>query len=345
LASKGISRISTIENSRAVEEIGVSMDKNSRIFVAGHRGLVGSALVNKLKTEGCRNLILRTHEELDLRDQLAVKELFAIERPEHVVIAAAKVGGIIANSTFPGDFIYDNLQIQTNIIHNAYLTGVERLLFLGSTCIYPKYAPQPMKEECLLSGALESTSEPYAVAKIAGLTMCRAYNHQYGTKFLTVMPTTIYGPNDNFDLQSSHVLPALIRKFHEAKVKCSSAVDVWGTGSPLREFLFVDDLADACLYLLTLDDERFGKLLAAPDSPAMINIGTGEEISIKDLAMLVKEVVHFEGRVEFLSDKPDGTPRKLADSSRIHSLGWHHKTPFEVGLKETYRWFLSAVGG
>jgi GDP-L-fucose synthase len=315
------------------------MDKNSRIYVAGHRGLVGSAIVRRLRVEGYENLILRTSRELDLRDQAAVKEFFAREKPEHVFLAAAKVGGVVANNSYPAQFIHDNLMIQSNIIHNAYLAGVKRLLFLGSSCIYPKLAPQPLKEEYFLTGPLEPTNEAYAIAKIAGITMCRSYNRQYGTSYLAAMPTNLYGPNDNFDLETSHVLPALMRKFHEAKLAGSKAVTVWGTGTPKREFLHVDDLADACNFLMDLPEEDFTSFLTDQAAPALINIGTGEEVSIGELAQLVKEVVGFSGELAFDTTRPDGTPRKLCDVSRIHSLGWRHRIKLEDGLRETYRWF------
>lgn len=316
------------------------MEQNSRIFIPGHRGLAGSAIVRRLEAAGHKNLLLRTRAELDLRDQTAVADFFQAEKPDYVFLAAAKVGGIVANNSYPAEFIYDNLQIQNNIIHNAWQAGVKRLLFLGSTCIYPKFAPQPMKEEYLLTGPLEPTNEPYAVAKIAGITMCRSYNRQYGTKFLAAMPTNLYGPNDNFDLQTSHVLPALMRKFHEAKERSDEAVTVWGTGAPLREFLHVDDLADASFFLVNLPDNEFSSLLADPSSPALINVGTGEEISIKELALLIKRVVGFSGDLEFDATKPDGTPRKLADVSRLHRLGWHHRTSLEDGCRRTYEWLI-----
>jgi GDP-L-fucose synthase len=284
--------------------------------------------------------LLRTSGELDLRDQAAVAEFFRSERPEYVFLAAAKVGGIIANSTYPAEFIYDNLMIQANVLHQAYLTGVKRLLFLGSTCIYPKLAPQPLKEEYLLTDPLEPTNEPYAIAKIAGITMCRSYNRQYGTRFLAAMPTNLYGPNDNFDLETSHVLPALIRKFHEAKVSGVSRVTIWGTGSPYREFLHVDDLADASLFLMTLPDEVYSPLLNLCSSPALINIGTGEELTIRELALLIKEIAGFGGELLFDAGKPDGTPRKLADVSRLHTLGWKHKIGLKEGLRMTYKWYL-----
>ncbi|MDD2337890.1 MAG: GDP-L-fucose synthase [Geobacteraceae bacterium] len=317
------------------------MDKAAKIYVAGHRGLVGSAIVRKLRAEGYSNLVLRTSKELDLRNTAAVAEFFAEERPEYGFLAAAKVGGIVANNSYPADFIYDNLMIQSNVIHQAYLSGVERLLFLGSSCIYPKLAPQPLKEEYLLTGPLEPTNDAYAVAKIAGITMCRAYNRQHGTRFLAAMPTNLYGPGDNFDLEKSHVLPALIRKFHEAKETGAETVTIWGTGSPYREFLHVDDLADACLFLINLPEDRYSSLLTSLSSPALINIGSGEEVSIRELALLVKEVVGYEGELVFDTTKPDGTPRKLCDISKLHGLGWRHRTRLEDGIRSTYNWYLS----
>jgi len=334
------------------------MDKNAKIYVAGHRGLVGSAIVRRLQAEGYDNLLLRTSKELDLRNQAAVAEFFAAEKPEYLFLAAAKVGGIVANESFPAEFIYYNLMIQSNLIHNAYLAVVKRLLFLGSTCIYPKLAPQPLKEEYLLTGPLEPTNDAYAVAKIAGVTMCRAYNRQYGTRFLAVMPTNLYGPNDNFDLEKSHVLPALIRKFHEAKMKSvrskesgphpspdHNVVTVWGSGTPKREFLHVDDLADACLFLMNLPEDVYSSLLTLHSSPALINIGTGEEVTIGELANLVKEVTGFGGELVFDASKPDGTPRKLCDVSKLHALGWRHRIALEQGLRETYRWYLENKTG
>jgi GDP-L-fucose synthase len=315
------------------------MDKEARIYVAGHRGLVGMAIVSCLLEEGYGKLLLRTSQELDLRDQAAVREFFAAEKPEYVFLAAAKVGGIVANNSYPAQFIYDNLMIQTNIIHNSYLTGVKRLLFLGSSCIYPRLAPQPLKEEYLLTGPLEPTNDAYAIAKIAGITMCRSYNRQYGTRYLAAMPTNLYGPNDNFDLEKSHVLPALMRKFHEAKSGEIGTVTVWGTGAPKREFLHVADLADACLFLMNLPEEDFSALITLHSSPALINIGTGEELSIRELALLVKDVVDFRGELAFDVSKPDGTPRKLCDVSRLHALGWRHRISLADGLRSTYRWF------
>ncbi len=315
------------------------MDKNAKIFVAGHRGLVGSAIVGKLKAEGYSNLLLRTSREVDLRNQAAVADFFTKEKPEYVFLAAAKVGGIIANSSCPAEFIYDNLMIQSNVIYNAHVTGVRRLLFLGSSCIYPRLAPQPLKEEYLLTGPLEPTNDAYAVAKIAGITMCRSYNRQYGTRYLAAMPTNLYGPGDNFDLEKSHVLPALIRKFHEAKKSGAGAVTVWGSGAPLREFLHVDDLAAACLFLMNLPEDVYSSLITHHSSPALINIGSGEEVSIRDLAMLVREVVGFEGGLEFDLTKPDGTPRKLCDVSRLHVLGWRRAIGLKEGVRATYSWY------
>ncbi len=315
------------------------MQKKDKIYVAGHRGMVGSAMVRKLKAEGYENLLLRTRRELDLTDQRAVAALFDEEKPDHVFLAAAKVGGIVANSTYPAEFIYDNLMIQASIIHQAWRAGVGRLLFLGSTCIYPKMAPQPMKEEYLLTGPLEPTNRPYALAKIAGIEMCCAYNRQYGTRFLAAMPTNLYGPNDKFNLETSHVLPALIRKFHEAKGAGKETVTIWGTGAPYREFLYVDDLAEAALFLMNLPDKTFSSLLTEPSCPALINIGSGEELTIKELAELVQRVVGFTGSLVFDTDKPDGTPRKLCDVSRIHAMGWRHGTRLEDGIQTTYAWF------
>ncbi len=323
------------------------MTPHSKIYVAGHRGLVGSAIVRKLNSEGFANLVLKTRSELDLCDQAAVADFFRRERPDHVFLAAAKVGGIVANNSYPAEFIHDNLMIQDNIIHQAHLAGVQRLLFLGSSCIYPRLAPQPMKEECLLTGPLEPTNEPYAIAKIAGITLCRSYNRQYGTKFLAAMPTNLYGPNDNFDLETSHVLPALMRKFHEARTGTGNLeprVVVWGTGEPYREFLHVDDLADASLFLMNLPDDVYSSLLTAQSSPALINIGTGEEVSIRELALLVKETVGFDGDLVFDTSKPDGTPRKLIDVSRLRSLGWRHRIGLREGLRSTYEWYLKNSG-
>lgn len=306
--------------------------------MAGHKGLVGSAIVRKLQALGCQDLVLRTHRELDLIDQAAVGMFFEREQPEVVVLAAARVGGILANFTYQGEFIYDNLMIQTNLIHWSHKLGVKRLLFLGSSCIYPKLAPQPLKEEYLLTGFLEPTNDAYAVAKIAGIKMCEAYNLQYGTSYLSVMPTNLYGPGDNFDLANSHVLPALIRKFHEAREKNASEVVVWGTGSPRREFLHVDDMADACVHLLGLPDSQYTALVKSL-KPCLINIGMGRDITIKELAELVKKVVDFKGKIVFDTSKPDGTPQKLLDISRITQLGWQPQISLHEGLISTYRWY------
>ena len=303
--------------------------RQATYFIAGHLGLVGSAIVRKLETEGHANLVKRSSRELDLREQDSVRRFFAEERLDYVFLAAGKVGGILANDRYPADFIRDNLLIQTNVIDAAYKSGATKLLFLGSSCIYPKYAPQPMKEEYLLSGPLEGTNEAYALAKIAGIKMCQAYARQYSFKAISVMPTNLYGPNDNFDLETSHVLPALIRKFHEAKEGGARQVEVWGTGMPRREFLHVDDLADACLYLMAHYDE-----------PDIINVGVGEDISIKELANLVKQVIGYQGEVVFNSSMPDGTPRKLLDVSRLTQLGWRARIPLEEGIRQTYHWYL-----
>jgi GDP-L-fucose synthase len=289
------------------------MEKRSKIYIAGHRGLVGSAIKRRLEQAGYSNLIYRTSGELDLRNQQAAAEFFQAEKPDYVFLAAAKVGGIHANNTYPAEFIYDNLSIQTNVIHSAYLYQVKKLLFLGSSCIYPKLAPQPMKEEHLLTSELEPTNEPYAIAKIAGIKMCHAYNRQYGTNFISVMPTNLYGPNDNFDLETSHVLPALMRKFHEAKIEDKPTVEVWGSGKPRREFLYVDDLADACVFLM----ENY----TCKDIGAFVNIGTGEDLTIKQLAEMIKRIVGYKGELVFNTEKPDDTPRKLLDVSKLHALG------------------------
>ena len=305
------------------------MEKNSKIYLAGHRGLVGSAISRKLRAEGYNNLVLKTKDELDLMDQSAVALFFKKTKPEYVFLAAAKVGGILANNTYPAQFIYENLQIQNNIIHQSYLNGVKKLLFLGSSCIYPRECPQPIKEEYLLTGPLEPTNEPYALAKIAGLKMCQSYNRQYGTNFISVMPTNLYGPNDNFDLDDSHVLPALIRKFHEGKINSSPTVVVWGTGSPKREFLHIDDLADACVFLMNNYNDS-----------EIINIGTGVDITIKKLAELIKNIIDYKGEINWDTTKLDGTPRKLLDVSKVESLGWRHKIDLRQGLAMTCDWFL-----
>ena len=301
------------------------MDKNSRIYIAGHTGMVGSALVRKFKKEGFNNIVGKTIEELDLTNQAVVAAYFNEIKPDYVILAAAKVGGIHANNTFRAEFIYQNLMIECNIIHQSYVHGVKKLLFLGSSCIYPKLAPQPLKEEYLLTGLLEHTNEPYAIAKIAGIKMCEAYRAQYGCNFISVMPTNMYGPNDNYDLKNSHVLPALIRKFHEAKINNQPAVEVWGTGSPRREFIYVDDTADACYFLMQNYDE-----------PGFVNIGWGDDITIKDLAYLVKKIVGFNGEIQFNSSIPDGTPRKLMDNGKLNSLGFKPKVTLEDGIKRVY---------
>lgn len=304
------------------------MEKNARIYVAGHRGMVGSAIVRKLYNEGYEHLLLRTSSELDLRSQREVDDFFAAQKPEYVVLAAAKVGGIHANNVYRAEFLYDNLMIEANIIHAAYKHGVKKLLFLGSSCIYPKMAPQPLKEESLLTGFLEPTNEPYAIAKIAGIKLCEAYRDQYGCNFISAMPTNLYGPNDNYDLNNSHVLPALIRKFHTAKSEGAPEVEVWGTGSPMREFLHVDDLADGCYHLLQHYNEKM-----------FVNIGTGEDLTIKALAEMIRDIVGYGGNIRWNTDKPDGTPRKLMDVSRIHSLGWKHRIDLKEGITEVYREF------
>ena len=304
------------------------MELSSRIYVAGHRGMVGSAIVRRLEGEGYTNIITRTSKELDLRNQQAVNTFFQEEKPEYVFLAAARVGGILANNSYRAEFIYDNLAMEINIIHASYEAQVKKLLFLGSSCIYPKLAPQPLKEEYLLTGLLEHTNEPYAIAKIAGIKMCEAYRDQYGCNFIAAMPTNLYGQGDNYHLQNSHVIPALIRKFHEAKEQNSPTVEIWGSGTPFREFMYVDDLADGSLFLMkTYNDKLF------------VNVGTGEEISIKDLALQVKEVVGFTGDIIFDSSKPDGTPRKLMDTTRLHNMGWKHKTSLRSGLAKAYQFF------
>ena len=362
------------------------MQKDSKIYIAGHRGLVGSAIVKSLTCKGYTNLIVRTHAELDLTDQRAVEEFFQTEKPEFVILAAAKVGGIIANNTYRADFIYENLQIQNNVIHQSYVHGVQKLLFLGSTCIYPKNTPQPMREDSLLTSPLEYTNEPYAIAKIAGIKMCESYNIQYGTNFISVMPTNLYGPNDNFDLEKSHVLPALIRKIHLAKLlneqnysavikdlkidtieeakaylekfgvneKC---VEIWGTGNPRRELLYSEDMADACVFIMenrdfkdTYQTQSGSNDTCTPNSVKTqeirnthINIGTGEDISIKELATLIKEIIGYEGELTFNTDKPDGTMVKLTDSSKLHNLGWKHKVNLKEGIARVYGWYLKEM--
>ena len=346
------------------------MDKNAKIYVAGHRGLVGSAITDNLKNKGYNNLVTRTHAELDLTQQQAVAEFFAAEKPDYVFLAAAKVGGIVANNTYRADFIYENLQIQNNIIHQSYLHGVKKLLFLGSTCIYPKNAPQPMPEECLLTGELEYTNEPYAVAKIAGIKLCESYNLQYGTNFIAVMPTNLYGPNDNFDLEKSHVLPALIRKIHLSKLLNEQryqdvladlqvnslddalaylkrfgvegdSVEIWGSGKPRREFLWSEDMADACVFIM--ENRNFNDTYQARQQEIRnthINIGTGIDISIKELAELIQKIVGFNGKLVFNPAKPDGTLQKLTDVSKLHALGWKHTTELQTGIEKMYRWYL-----
>jgi len=306
------------------------LEKESKVYVAGHRGMVGSAIVRKLKMEGFSNLVLKTSSELDLRNQLQVSSFFKQEKPDYVFLAAAKVGGIIANNTYRADFLYENLAIQNNVIHDSYLNGVKKLMFLGSSCIYPKLAPQPMKEECLLTGLLEPTNEPYAIAKIAGIKMCEAYRDQYGCNFISVMPTNLYGYNDNYHPENSHVLPALIRRLHEAKINNAAEVTIWGSGTPRREFLFADDLAEACFFLMNNYNEK-----------ELINIGTGQDLTIHELALLIKSVIGFEGKLVFDTSKPDGTPRKLLDVSKLHNLGWSHNTSLDAGLKLTYINFLN----
>ncbi len=349
------------------------MNKNSKIYIAGHRGLVGSAIVKNLESKGYTNLVYKTHKELDLTNQKEVVDFFEIEKPDYVILAAAKVGGIVANNTYRADFIYENLQIQNNVIHQSYVHGVKKLLFLGSTCIYPKNAPQPMSEDSLLTSPLEYTNEPYAIAKIAGIKMCESYNLQYGTNFISVMPTNLYGPNDNFDLEKSHVLPALIRKIHLAKLLNEkkyeeviedlnvstmeeaknylskfgvneNSVEIWGTGLPRREFLYSEDMAEACIFLLENKDfidtyEKDSDLVRNTH----INIGTGKDISIKDLAILIKNAIGFKGEMYFNTDKPDGTMVKLTDSSKLHSLGWKHKIELEDGIKIMYEWYLKGI--
>ncbi len=309
------------------------MNKKSKIYLAGHTGLVGSAIYRQLQNKGYTNIITRTRKQLDLFAAHKVAQFFQKEKPDYVFLAAAKVGGIHANSNYPADFIFQNITIQNNIIHNAYLTGVKKLLFLGSSCIYPKYSPQPIKEEYLLTGKLEPTNEPYAIAKIAGIKMCQAYNKQYGTNFISVMPTNLYGPNDNFNLETAHVLPALLRKFHEAKINKSPTVTVWGTGKPKREFMYVDDLADACIFLMQNYNDS-----------EIINIGTGDELSIADLALLIKQTINYPGKIIWDKTKPDGTPRKLLDITKLKKLGWRHKINLAEGLKKYYKFYTEKYG-
>ena len=322
------------------------MNPNAKIYIAGHRGLVGSALMRCLQARGYTNIVTRTHAELDLTDRVATEAFFAAEKPKYVFLAAAKVGGIHANNIYPGEFIFTNLAIQTNVIHAAYLSGVERLLFLGSSCIYPRDCPQPIQEEYLLTGPLESTNRPYAIAKIAGIEQCWSYNRQYGTKFLAAMPTNLYGPGDNYNLANSHVIPALIRKFHEAKERGDKEVVVWGTGTPRREFLYSDDMADACVFLMNRPDDEFNQLLWPAGSPCesvaaglapFINIGAGIDLTIRELAECVREVVSYAGAIVFDTSKPDGTPRKLLDTSRLRALGWRANLSLKDGLKQSYQ--------
>jgi GDP-L-fucose synthase len=309
------------------------MDNRAKIYVAGDRGLVGSAIVRELERKGFGNLVLRRSSELDLRNQHDTAAFFAAERPDYVFLAAAKVGGIVANNSFPADFIYDNLMIQNNVIHSSHLNGVKKLLLLGSSCIYPRLAPQPIREDALLTGPLEPTNEPYAIAKIAGIKMCQSYNRQYGTRYICAMPTNLYGPNDNFDLTSSHVLPALLRRFHEAKLSGAKSVAVWGSGTPYREFVHVDDVARASLFLM----EQY-------EGWEPVNVGSGRELTIRELAELIASVVGFTGEIGFDASKPDGTPRKLCDVSKIHRLGWRHSIELEAGVKDTYDWYLAHCG-
>lgn len=322
------------------------MNHDCKIYVAGHRGLAGSAIVRNLRRKGYTDICIRSHAELDLTDQAATADFFMQERPAYVFLAAARVGGILANNTNPAEFIRDNLAIQSNVIHASYQSGVARLMFLGSSCIYPRLAPQPLREDYLLTGPLEPTNRPYALAKIAGIEMCWSYNRQYGTRYLAVMPTNLYGPGDNYDLDSSHVLPALIRKFHEAKIRGDRQVVVWGTGRPRREFLYSEDMADACVYLMNLPDDSFGGLLGSDETvsgkfePPLVNIGVGEDVTIAELAEQISRTVGFEGEIVFDTSKPDGTPRKLLDISRLHALGWRASTSLQAGLAKTYADFL-----
>jgi GDP-L-fucose synthase len=324
------------------------MDKNAKIYVAGHRGLVGGAIVRNLQAKGYTNLVLRTRTELDLTNQTATAAFFAAEKPDHVFMAAAKVGGILANNSYPAEFVQQNLLIQINTIHAAYQNKVKRMMFLGSSCIYPRLAPQPLREEYLLTGPLEPTNRPYALAKIAGIEMCWSYNRQYGTQYLAAMPTNLYGPGDNYHPDNSHVIPALIRKFHEAKVSNAPTVTVWGSGTPRREFMYSEDMADACIHLMNLPDATFKNLLGSDEAttgvfmPPVVNIGVGEDITIKELADTVKTVVGYEGKIVFDAGKPDGTPRKLMDVSRLHSLGWQSKTTLHTGLIKAYEHAIHA---
>ncbi|MCF6775582.1 GDP-L-fucose synthase [Thiotrichales bacterium 19X7-9] len=315
------------------------MNQHAKIYVAGHNGLVGSALMRQLHAQGYTNIVTRSHKELDLTDKQKVADFFALEQPEYVFLAAAKVGGIYANNTYPADFIRENINIQQNVIDQAYKHCVKRLLFLGSSCIYPKDAPQPMKEDYLLTGPLELTNRPYAIAKIAGIEMCWSYNRQYHTQYLSVMPTNLYGPNDNYDLNTSHVLPALIRKFHEAKINNQAQVEVWGSGLPKREFLYSDDMADACIFLMNLDDEKYNTLILSDINPPLINIGCGEDVSILELAKMIKEIVGYSGDIVLNKTKPDGTMRKLLDVENLTRLGWQAKITLQQGIKRAYDFY------
>ncbi|MDP5120616.1 MAG: GDP-L-fucose synthase [Spirosomaceae bacterium] len=308
------------------------MKQTDKIYIAGHRGMVGSAIHRNLKNAGFTNFVSRTSSELDLRNQQAVLDFFNAEKPDYVFLAAAKVGGIMANNTYRADFIYENIQIQNNVIHSAYLTGVKKLMFLGSSCIYPKFAEQPLSEDSLLTGKLEETNEPYAIAKIAGIKMCEAYKAQYGCNFISVMPTNLYGPNDNYDLQNSHVLPAMIRKFHEAKENNAPSVELWGSGKPMREFLHADDLADACVYLMKTYNDS-----------SLVNIGTGVDVTIKELAETIQQTVGYEGKINWNADKPDGTPRKLMNVNKLHSLGWKHSIDLKQGIEQVYGEYKNKV--
>jgi GDP-L-fucose synthase len=319
------------------------MQRDSRIYVAGHRGLVGSAILNRLAAEGYTNVVTRTHKELDLMDQREVRKFFGEEKPEYVFLAAAKVGGILANNTYPAEFVFQNLAIQTNVIHECWRNSVKRLLFLGSSCIYPRECPQPIREEYLLTGPLEKTNHSYAVAKIAGIEMCWAYNRQYGTRFLAVMPTNLYGPGDNYDLQNSHVLPALIRKMHEAKQRGDHTVTIWGTGSPRREFLHSRDMADACIFLAALPNDKFNVFVTGDQHPPLINIGCGQDLTILELAELTRDVVGFDGKIVTDTSRPDGTPRKLLDVSRLQLAGWLPKITLREGITWTYQDYLASL--
>ncbi|NOV28553.1 GDP-L-fucose synthase [Methylomonas sp. ZR1] len=318
------------------------VDKKDKIYLAGHRGMVGSAIYRQLTEAGYQNIVVRTHAELDLTDQIAVQDFMQQERPNQVILAAAKVGGIHANNEYPAEFIYQNLMMEANVVHQAWRIGCKQLLFLGSSCIYPKFAEQPMRESALLTGVLESTNEPYAISKIAGIKLCESYNRQYGVDYRSVMPTNLYGENDNFHLQNSHVIPALIRKFHDAKLGNSPTVSVWGTGKAMREFLHVEDMAAACLHVMALDKEQYQS--CTEPMLSHLNVGTGEDVTVRELAETIQDVVGFQGQISWDSTKPDGTPRKLMDVSKLKSLGWQPKIPLKTGLELTYRWFLEHQG-